>query len=206
MAINRGQFFDVVREEVTGGKLNQGQVDGCRAVLDYWEKAWAKSDDRWLAYMLGTAYHESAHTMQPVRETRASTDERAIEILWKYYTAGKLPWVKKPYWDKDGQGKSWLGRGLVQLTHKSNYEKMTKATGIDLVGNPRKAMEMDAAVKVLVVGCIDGHFTGKKLKDYFHGETADWKNARRVITGPESMERVASYARSFYKAISYTTE
>ena len=69
MAINRNQFFDVVREEVTGGKLNQGQVDGCKAILDYWEKAWAKSDDRWLAYMLGTAYHESAHTMQPVRET-----------------------------------------------------------------------------------------------------------------------------------------
>jgi len=141
-----------------------------------------------------------------VRETRASTDERAIEILWKYFTAGKLPWVKKPYWDKDPQGKSWLGRGLVQLTHKANYEKMTKAIGIDLVSSPSKAMQMDAAVKVLMIGCIDGHFTGKKLKDYFHGEMADWKNARRIITGPESMERVAAYARSFYKAISYTTE
>jgi hypothetical protein len=205
MAINREQFFDVVREEVTGGKLSKDQVDGSSAILDYWEKAWAKSDDRWLAYTLGTAYHESARTMQPVRETKASTDDKAIAILWKYYLAGKLPWVKKPYWDKDKDGKTWLGRGLVQLTHKTNYERLTKATGIDLVKDPSQAMEMDAAVKVLVVGCIDGHFTGKKLKQYFDGTTADWKNARRVVTGPESMELVAGYARSFYKAISYTT-
>ena len=114
MAINRKFFFDQVHIRLFDGGLKQSQVDGLTAILDRWEGKMPGEDDRWLAYMLGTAHHETGRTMQPVRETFAATDDRAIAILERAYAAGKLTWVKTPYWRKDEAGRSWLGRGLVQ--------------------------------------------------------------------------------------------
>ena len=37
-------------------------------ILDEWEKNYAKADDRWLAYALGTAHHETDRTFGPIRE------------------------------------------------------------------------------------------------------------------------------------------
>ncbi|GJE59231.1 hypothetical protein MPOCJGCO_1319 [Methylobacterium trifolii] len=143
--------------------------------------------------------------MQPVRETFAATDAQAIAILDRSWRAGKMPWVDKAYWTPDAQGKSWLGRGFVQLTHKANYEKMAAITGVDLVNHPDLAMTVGVATKILIDGMIAGSFTGKKLGDYFSATKEDWVNARRIINRTERAELVASYARKYYAAISYTT-
>ena len=37
-------------------------------ILNEWEENLPNADDRWLAYMLATAFHETARTMQPIRE------------------------------------------------------------------------------------------------------------------------------------------
>ena len=37
-------------------------------LLDYWDANYADRDDRWLAYVLGTAYHEVDRRMQPIHE------------------------------------------------------------------------------------------------------------------------------------------
>ncbi|MGA3342721.1 MAG: hypothetical protein ABSD11_19500 [Methylocella sp.] len=58
--INRKLFFDQCRRTLFTGKLSQGQVAGLTFILDVWEAAHAKKDDRWLAYALATAYHETA--------------------------------------------------------------------------------------------------------------------------------------------------
>lgn len=203
MTINRNFFFEEVREKIFHKGLLQDQVDGIEAILDEWEKNHAKQDDRWLAYMLATAYHETAHTMQPVRETLASTDEKAAAILQKAFDAGKLPWVKNEYWKADADGKRWLGRGLVQLTHKDNYKKLSGPAGVDLVADPAKAMDMDVAVRVMFAGMIGGLFTGKSLQRYFDGDTDDWINARQIINGLDRAALIAGYGRGFYAAISY---
>lgn len=205
VAINRTSFFDYVRGHLFDGSLKQAQVDGLTAILDKWEREMADADDRWLAYMLATAHHETGRTMQPVRETFASSDDRAIAILERAFRTGRLPWVSKPYWRKDADGKSWLGRGLVQLTHKANYVKMANATGLDLVGRPELAMDLKTAVDILFYGMIHGSFTGKKLSDYFAGRKQEWENARRIINGEDKKMLVASYAKEYYAAISYTT-
>ena len=132
--IDRKFFFDSVRDSLFKGTLSDGQVEGMTAILDYFEAHMPEADLRWLAYILATAFHETAYTMQPVRETLADSDAKAIDILDRAYAAGRLSWVKSVYWKPDEDGKSWLGRGLVQLTHKRNYEAMSKITGIDLVG------------------------------------------------------------------------
>jgi len=205
MAINRTFFFDEVRQKLFRGTMAKDQVDGMTAVLDKWEKESAGADDRWLAYMLGTAYHESARTMQPVRETLASTDAKAIAILDRAFAKGQLPWVSNPYWRPDGEGKSWLGRGLVQLTHKANYRKMSEITGVDLVADPTRAMDMDVALKIMVEGMRRGSFTGKALANFFSPGKEDWVGARQIINGLERAHPVGDYGRAFYGALSYTT-
>ncbi|MFF0948735.1 hypothetical protein ACFYE9_13955 [Rhizobium leguminosarum] len=199
--MDRAFFFDTVRHGLFKGNLTQPQVVGITAILDAWEQRFADADRRWLAYILATAYHETAYTMQPVRETLAESDVRAVEILDTAFAAGRLSWVKTPYWRPDEDGRSWLGRGLVQLTHKRNYEAMSVLTGIDLVADPDRAMEMDAAVTILIEGMLQGSFTGHRLADHLNETTADWVNARRIVNGTDRAEKLAAYAMVFDAAI-----
>ena len=55
------------------------------------------------------------------------------------------------YWRADN-GKYWIGRGYVQLTHKVNYERAGKRMGIDLVADPSAAMSPMLAARIIVQG------------------------------------------------------
>jgi hypothetical protein len=124
--MNREAFFAALRRRgsgVFGTALKPAQTAGITAILA--EALKRHTPLAWLAYILATVYHETARTMQPVRETLAKSDDAAIAILEKSWAAGKMPWVKSPYWRKDVDGRSWLGRGLVQLTHLVNYQKLS---------------------------------------------------------------------------------
>ena len=195
--MNRADFYTILRRRdssVFGTSLTQAQVDGCETLL-------AASDGLPIshrAYLLATAYHETAHTMQPVRETLADTDDKAIARLETAWAKGKLPWVKRAYWRKDEDGKSWLGRGYVQLTHKANYAKAGAKLGVDLVGNPDIAMQPTVAALVLARGCSEGWFTGKRLADYLPG---DYVGARRVVNGTDKAAQIATYAAAFEQAL-----
>ena len=131
VSLDRQFFFRSVSRSLFKGSLDPARIEGMNAILDYWDANLATADRRWLAYILATAFHETAYTMQPVRETLAESDSRAVEILEAAFAAGRLSWVKSPYWRADEEGKSWLGRGLVQLTHKRNYEAMSEVTGCE---------------------------------------------------------------------------
>jgi predicted chitinase len=209
MTFDRTIFFKTVRSSLFDGTLRQGQVEGITAILDRWAQLPATAvrpmpataDRRWLAYMLATAHHETGRTMQPVRETFAASDERAIAILDAAFRRGQLPAVSVPYWRRDAEGRSWLGRGLVQLTHRVNYEKMTAATGIDLVARPDLAMELAVSVDILFAGMESGAFTGRKLGDYFSATKEDWTGARRIINGRDRAALVAGYGKRYLAAI-----
>ncbi|MES0092927.1 glycoside hydrolase family 19 protein [Mesorhizobium sp. M0030] len=202
--LNEKFFFDYTRTYLFDGHMSQSQFDGISGILKLWNDTLATKDDRWLAYMLATAHHETGRTMQPVRETFAATDEKAISILEKAWNAGKLPWVTNPYWRWDQNHQSWLGRGLVQLTHQANYKRIGDAVGVNLVADPAAAMNPDVARQVMVQGMIKGVFTGYTLAQFFNPKKADWKNARRIINGIERADLVASYGLRYYAAISYT--
>jgi len=199
--MNRKFFFDTVRDSLFKGNLSGPQVEGMDAILDFWEARLSGADRRWLAYILATAFHESAYTMQPVRETLAASDAEAVERLERAFAGGRLSWVKTPYWRADEDGKCWLGRGLVQLTHKRNYQAMSGLTGIDLVAEPDRAMEMATAVAILVDGMIAGSFTGHRLADHLNAEREDWVNARRIVNGTDRAEKIADYGKAFLAAM-----
>ena len=222
--IDRRAFFARVRQRPFRGRLTQRQVDGLSAILDGWDahtgddgagdgagggaRAGAGSGigtgRQELAYVLATAFHETAATMQPVRETLARSDAEAIRRLDRAFAEGRLKAVRTPYWRRDEEGKCWLGRGLVQLTHRRNYEAMSQLTGVDLLADPGRALDMDVSVAILIGGMRRGSFTGHRLEDYFRPdrpEGPDWVGARRIINGRDRAELVAGHAREFARAL-----
>ncbi|WCK02816.1 hypothetical protein [Agrobacterium tumefaciens] len=201
MAYDEARFFASVRISIFGGRLRAAQLAGTKAVLSGFEKVLPGGDPRWLAYMLATTFHETAATMQPVRETLAASDAEAIVRLDRAFAAGRLPMVRKPYWRLDAEGKSWLGRGFLQLTHRRNYEAMSALTGVDLVKRPERAMEADVATAILIHGMMAGSFTGRRLSEFFSSEREDWDGARAIINGSDRARLIGSYGRAFHRAL-----
>lgn len=190
--MNRDTFFSYVRKAPFGGRLTQAQIDGMNAILAEWDKR-KLLDNRWLSYILATAFHETGNRMQPVRETFASSDAQAIKALEKAWQAGKLAWVKTPYW-RDG----WFGRGLVQITHKANYDKF----GI----SKSDALDLGVSVRVLFDGMINGMFTTRKLSDYFNSSTNDPEGARKIVNGTDKKSLIAGYHKNFMDALEAARE
>ena len=190
--MNAEAFFAEARKQF--GRLSQSQVDGINAILN----AAGGRKRSHVAYILATAWHETDRTMQPVRETRAGSDAQAVARLDRAWKAGKLKQVKVPYWRFDDTGRTWLGRGYVQLTHRDNYRKAAAMVGVDLLGNPSLAMRADIAARILVEGCEVGLFTGKKLADYLPG---DYVNARKIVNGLDKAFEIARMAEAWEAAL-----
>lgn len=187
-------FFAAVRP-LYGGKLAQEQVDGLTAIIGQWNVI-GDGDDRRLAYILGTAFHETGRTMQPVREAFGKSDADTKAKLTRAFNAGKLKSVKKDYWSG-----GYFGRGYVQLTHRANYAKAGESLGLDLVNNPSLALDAKPAAAILIRGCLEGWFTKKKLSDYITDKVTDYRNARRVVNGLDRADDIADYAETFEAAI-----
>lgn len=128
-----------------------------------------------IQYMIATVQHETNNTFEPVREAYWLDEEWRKRNL-RYY----------PYY----------GRGFVQLTWESNYKKFGELLGIDLVGNPDLALDMDTAIFILVYGMKHGTFTGKKLDDYFNEKGSDFVHARKIVNGKDKAEHIALLAQN----------
>ncbi|HEY0048051.1 MAG TPA: hypothetical protein VGB68_02115 [Pyrinomonadaceae bacterium] len=190
--INRKFFFEHVRNSLFGKSLTQKQVDGMTAILDEWEAKHTKKDDRWLAYMMATVYHETDQKFQGI-------EEYGPDSYFKKYDGRKDLGNTEP-----GDGLRFKGRGFVQITGRLNYTKFSKILGIDLVDNPKLALDLENCVKILFYGMTNGTFTGRKLSDYFSATAEEWVNARRIINRLDKANLIADEAKKFYAAISYT--
>ena len=176
--MNKAYFFERVRRAVFGGKLTQKQVDGMNRILAYRDEKWPKMPDAELAYLLATVVHETAFTMQPIREMGSAAYFRT-----------------KRYAPK------WIGRGLIQITWKYNYEKF------GIANDPDAALKWPAALDIAFRGMIFGMFTGKKLSDYIKpNKVPDFVGARRIINGTDRANLIAGYARSFLDALTQSKE
>ena len=202
------------------GGFTQSQVDGfnntLEAVNNYIDVNGKKSakNPLYLAYMLATKYHETASTMQPIEEYGKGkgrpygtwlTNSKGV----KYCQAVG---GKKPYFYTFAEYPHlYYGRGDVQLTWLDNHIKMTKkinayidrnpACGlahVDLANNPAQACDPTIAALVMVIGMLDGDFTGLSLsKCITSGSCADFVKARRIINGTNEDDRIADYAVKF---------
>lgn len=139
------------------------------------------------AYVLATAYHESAHTMKPVREY-----------------GGEAYLKKKKYYP-------YVGMGYVQLTWDYNYKKASDKLGVDFLKSPKLLLEPKYAVPILVIGMVEGWFTGKSLKSYIDGideddkeDLREFSNARRIINGTDKQVLIGKIALEYEIALKAT--
>lgn len=195
--MNEKIFFDGVRAGLLGPKLDEGEVTGCQAILE----ACAGFPVAWTAYALGTAYHETAHTMQPIKELGGPKYFHRM-----YDIEGARPALAKRHGNTTpGDGVKYAGRGYVQLTWKCNYALAAEKLNVDLVGNPDLAMNKDIAALILRHGMKDGWFTGKSLADYLTTSgpagRAQFASARRIINGTDKAQLIAGYAMDFQNAL-----
>lgn len=183
--LNRKIFYDKIRFHF--GNFNQTQVDGFNLVLDYWEKLKLSTDLRTLAYILATAWHESAHTMEAIAEYGKGR--------------GRFYGVPDPV-----TGFVYYGRGLVQLTLADNYKMMGRLLGLPLYENPELALDTEVSVKVLFEGMFKGasnrgDFTGVSVENYFNDRVDDPWNARRVVNGTDCALLIAGHHYKFLDAL-----
>ena len=180
-ALNVVDFY----QKLSGGfidKPNERQFNGfCFIIEEFTQRG--LTDLRWLAYILATAFHETAHTMQPVEEIGKGRGRK--------------------YGQPDPEtGKTYYGRGYCQLTYKANYAKATKLYGVDFVNNPELALSPPHAAAILFDGMIDGWYTGVGLAKFFNEENCDWINARRIVNGMDRANDIAALAQGFFTALS----
>ena len=182
--IDRDKFWDKARPIFHGP--SQGQVDGTNAILDEWENRYLNADIRWLAYMLATAYWETNRSMKPVREAYYLGEPEPAESYrrqLRYY----------PYY----------GRGLVQLTWQSNYQRESQPdrVGVDLVSDPDRALEPRIAAAILMEGMKHGDFGGVGLAYWFSDNRDDPVGARHLVNGTDHAADIANIHRQFLAAL-----
>jgi Predicted chitinase len=191
--MNRSIFYDRVRGSLFNGRLTQSQVDGLEALLNAME-GWPVA---YQAYGMATAFHETSQTMKPIMERGG----------YAYYTrlydvTGQNPARARSMGNTTpGDGAKYCGRGYVQLTWKTNYERAGKDIGVDLVNFPELAMDPANAAKIMRDGMEQGWFTGKKLSDYLANGKKDYVGARRIINGTDKAQTIAGYAQKFETAL-----
>lgn len=184
--MNRQTFYANIRGPLFGGSLSASQVAGIEAILDEAQKR--LSPIFWLAYMLATAHHETARTMQAIRE----------------YGRGRGKQYSKP--TKHG-GQIAYGRGLVQLTWDFNYEKADKELGLGgrLIRNYDLALDQAIAVQIMFQGMEHGWFTGRRLtvvRPNAEGLlVAPYKEWRKIINGTDDDDEIAAIAVKYERAL-----
>lgn len=112
---------------------------------------------------------------------------------------------------EEGDGARFRGRGLVQITGRTNYADWTQrlnSAGVlhngaapDLVNQPEQAADPQLAARIAAGGMKTGSFTGRKLGDYVNDTQSDFRGARRVINGLDHADEIADRARSFQQLI-----
>lgn len=196
--VNSKAFFDRVRDvDLLGPKLSDGEVAGCNAIL----AACAAWPIAHVAYGLATAFHETAGTMEPIKERGGD------EYLRRSYdVTGRDPERARRHGNlKPGDGARYAGRGLVQLTWQVNYAKASRLTGVNLLTHPDRACQLDLAAQILEGGMREGWFTGRKLSHCLpavgHAKREQFVKARPIINGTDKADLIAAVAMDFQEAL-----
>lgn len=200
-----GAFYDFLRSNaMLGPVISQPEFEGCDTIIKACAvEKWAIS---WIAYALATAYHETAHTMQPVHELGGPA-----YLTRMYDIKGARPDKARELGNlTPGDGVKFAGRGYPQLTGRTNYVKATaklreRGWDVDLVADPDQLLRPDVAAAVMVYGMREGWFTGRDVDDDLPasglGTKQQFMATRDVINGRDKQELIAGYAIDFQKAL-----
>lgn len=200
-----GKFYDWLRgNSMLGPQISKEEFEGCDVIVRACGDA--QFPIAYTAYTLATAYHETAHSMQPVMEIGGKA----------YYTRmydikGSRPAKARELGNlTPGDGAKFAGRGYPQLTGKTNYETATTKLremgyDVDLVADPDALLRPEIAAPVMVYGMRDGWFTGRKLSNDLPRAgiaTLDQFIASRdIINGTDKAALIGGYAIHWQSAL-----
>ena len=197
-----GKFYDFLRgNKMLGPKIIDSEFKGCDAIIKACAEAgWPIS---WTAYALATAYHETAHTMQPISEKGGNAYFKRM-----YDIEGNRPAKARELGNlQPGDGVRFHGRGYVQLTGRANYAVAGVRLGIDLVNNPDRAKEPEIAARILIHGMVEGWFTSRKLPDDLPprgpATLRQFVLSRDIINGTDMDDEIAAYANDFQTGLQF---
>ena len=94
----------------------------------------------------------------PLTEKRADSNRQPA--LWA---------IQARYWPS-----GFFGRGFIQLTWKSEYDRMGKALGIDLVSNPALAATPKIAARILALYFKENHVSDA-------ANEGKWQLSRKIV-------------------------
>jgi hypothetical protein len=203
--VQRQQFYERCAKKFPKAVFSGPSRQSIEAIFDYWDRS-SSGDRRWLAYILGDAYRETAGTMSPA--TREGRDEKGKLCATDDCSVAWLTRNKLPYVTPAKNGKVFFGRGFLQLTHADNYLRVGQALGWGslLYDDPDSVLTLDRGVPILVEGLAKGLVNSKgfKLSDFFNDEVTEWIGARLLVNPGTTVERAAitgEHARTFYQCL-----
>lgn len=188
--MNETVLFDAIRG-INNISLTQIQIDSTHAILHACTQ-YGVTDQRQVAYVLATAYHEAR--LKPIVEIGLGL----THDYGKKLKMGDGPGKRIPYIAPD---KLYYGRGFVQLTWYENYQSFSKVLGIDLLNRPEMALQPDYAAEIIVIGMKRGMFTGVGLSRYFNDTLADPVSARKIVNGLDRAELIAGYYKQILNGL-----
>lgn len=185
-----------------GARLTPSQIEGVANIVEYGRRHGVS--DLHLAYVLATAFHETAKWMQPIREGAVRygknyTDAQSRRAVASLHAKGI---IRTNYALPAGPFKqSYYARGLVGITWYDNYLKFEKLLGIPLTEFPDLALEWEHALPMLFTGMIDGVYTTRKLS--MIQSPADYYDARAIINADKKKNgrAIADTASVFLDAL-----
>jgi LysM repeat protein/predicted chitinase len=199
------------------------------------------------AYILATTEHESrfgkplysrseslVEDHNPYSQQGDGSWSARVHTSGRTVTAASEQALDVAYWDAAYGGRldnqsgtedaaNYRGRGFVQLTGRTNYERMSErlnrdgfqytldgqtwggaAGPIDLLANPDHVNRSEElAAEIMVLGCVEGSFTGRGLGDHINEQGTDYYQARAVVNGDKEKNgyAIAEMAQRYSAAL-----
>jgi predicted chitinase len=158
--------------------------DSLKQVLKYMQNDKNLNTLNEVAWLLATAKVESDYSLQRWEsdylcgKAGVPYDKQPCERAIRYY---KSTDGKKNYFDlgTDKNGMAYFGRGLIQLTGKSNYDKYGKKIGVDLINDGDKALIPKNSYNI-----ASAYFKDRKVFDY--ANQGNFPMARKSVKGSSS--------------------
>lgn len=210
--MDKAAFFRSVRAGILGPTLDPDEVAGCEGILD----AAVGLPISWVAYILGTAYHETAGEMCGKEEDLDYSPQRLLEVFGRHrissaqaHAYGRVKGVHAAdqqaiantiyggTFGKENLGNiqpndGWYfrGRGGEHVTGRENYKKVDDELklGGALMLKPDMLNDPVFAGRVIVSGMTKGRYRNRKLADFLPKGVATLEQFRpaRAIINPDN--------------------
>lgn len=184
------------------------------SILTEWDRHPEWKDERWLAYILGTIFHESgglqnkiermdygsAATLSRIWPSHFDSLEKAGEFVHNPEALANEVYGGRFGNTEPGDGWRYRGRGLLQITGRAHYKQLGQAIGVDLEAQPELMIAPSIAGRVAVDGFVASHML--QVAKYFNEDTEDWINVRKVFNGGlTGAQEVATRSKAFMECI-----